>query len=170
MPPHAEGQDFNRDASEECGVGALMIEMEVRPVEVLLVEDNPGDVRLATEGLREGEILSQLSVVPDGQEANVFLHRQGRYADARRPDVIILDLNLPRMSGREVLAAIKSDHDLRRIPVVVLSASGNDGDVASSYELGANCYVIKPSGFEAFVHAVKAIEEFRCGVARLPSS
>ena len=146
-----------------------MIAAQARPAEVLLVEDNPGDVRLTIEGLREGEVHSLLSVVPDGKEAMDFLRRQGRYADARRPDVVLLDLNLPRMNGREVLAAIKSDQDLRRIPVVVLSTSSDEGDVAASYDLGASCYVIKPIGLDAFVHAVRSIEAFWCGVVRLPS-
>lgn len=138
------------------------------PVEILLVEDNPGDVRLTREALREGRMPTRLSVVGDGEEAPDFLHRRGRHAAAPRPDLILLDLNLPRMDGREVLAAIKSDDALRRIPVVVLTSSLAEPDVLASYQLSANCYVAKPVDYEQFIRVVRAIEEFWLTVARLP--
>ena len=141
---------------------------ESRPVEILLVEDNPGDVRLTAEGLREGKIRNNLRVVGDGVEAMAFLRHEGKYADAPRPDLILLDLNLPRKDGREVLAEIKSDDDLRRIPVVVLTTSSAEQDIVRSYDLAANCYVTKPLDFEAFVEVVKSIEEFWFSIVRLP--
>jgi two-component system, chemotaxis family, response regulator Rcp1 len=143
---------------------------ESRPVEILLVEDNPGDVRLTAEGLREGKIRNNLSVVGDGIEAMAFLHREGQYGDAPRPDLILLDLNLPRKDGREVLAEIKVDEDLRRIPVVILTTSSAEQDIVRTYDLAANCYVTKPLDFEAFVEVVKSIEEFWFSIVRLPPS
>ncbi len=140
-----------------------------RPVEILLVEDNPGDVRLTTEGLREGKIQNNLSVVGDGIDAIAFLRREGKFAAAPRPDLILLDLNLPRKDGREVLIEIKADEDLRSIPVVVLTTSSAEQDIISTYNLAANCYVTKPLDFEAFVGVVKSIEEFWFSIVRLPS-
>jgi CheY-like chemotaxis protein len=141
---------------------------ESRPVEILLVEDNPGDVRLTAEGLREGKIRNNLSVVGDGIEAMAFLRHEGKYSDAPRPDLILLDLNLPRKDGREVLAEIKADDELRRIPVVVLTTSSAEQDIVRTYDLAANCYVTKPLDFEAFVSVVKSIEEFWFSIVRLP--
>jgi CheY-like chemotaxis protein len=141
-----------------------------RPVEILLVEDNPGDVRLTREALREGQITNRLSVAPDGVEALAFLRRAGRYADAPRPDVILLDLNLPRMDGRELLAAIKADSQLRRIPVVILTTSSDERDVLRAYELHANCYITKPVDFEQFIGVVQAIESFWLTIVTLPGT
>jgi two-component system, chemotaxis family, response regulator Rcp1 len=136
---------------------------------ILLVEDNPGDVRLTREAFREGLYEKQLNVAPDGVEAMAYLRRQGEYADARRPDMILLDLNLPRKDGREVLAEIKGDTDLRRIPVVVLSTSRSEDDIARSYDLHANCYVTKPADFDEYVDTVRSIEDFWMRVVKLPS-
>jgi CheY-like chemotaxis protein len=142
--------------------------MSDQPIEILMVEDNPGDARLAIEALKEGHITNRLHVVNDGVEALAFVRRQGPYADAPRPDLILLDLNLPRMDGREVLAALKEDPQLRRIPVVVLTTSGSEDDVVNSYDLYANCYVIKPVDLEKFMEVVKTIEDFWLTVVRLP--
>jgi two-component system, chemotaxis family, response regulator Rcp1 len=140
----------------------------VRPIEILLVEDNLGDVRLAREALKEVKLLNRLFAVPDGEEAIAFLRREGRYADAVRPDLIFLDLNLPKKDGREVLAEIKSDPDLRRIPVVVLTSSGAEEDILKTYNLHANCYVAKPVDLERFITVVKSIEDFWVSIVRLP--
>ena len=140
-----------------------------RPVNILLVEDNPGDVRLTQEGLKESKVLNNLRVVGDGVEALAFLRRQGQYADAFRPDMILLDLNLPREDGREVLAEIKTDPDLKRIPVVVLTTSRAEEDILRSYDLHANCYITKPVDLEQFIKVVHAIEEFWVTIVTLPS-
>ncbi len=139
-----------------------------RPVEILLVEDNPGDVRLTQEALREGKIRNRLHRVGDGVEAMEFLHRQGKYADAPRPDVILLDLNLPRKDGREVLAEIKKDDTLRRIPVVVMTTSSAEQDILRAYDLHANCYVTKPVDFDQFIEVVRSIQDFWFTIVRLP--
>jgi two-component system, chemotaxis family, response regulator Rcp1 len=139
-----------------------------RDIEVLLVEDNPGDVRLIVEGLNEGTARHTLHVAHDGVEALEFLRHQGRFADSARPDLILLDLNLPRMDGRELLAEVKSDADLQTIPVVVLTTSGAAQDVLHSYQLHANCYVTKPVDLEQFLNVVKSIEEFWMSVVTLP--
>ena len=131
-----------------------------RPVNILLVEDNPGDVRLTQEALKECKVLNNLSVVGDGVDAMAFLRREGSYAEAARPDLVLLDLNLPRMDGREVLAAIKGDTSLRRIPVVVLTTSRAEQDILKAYDLHANCYVTKPVDLEQFITVVQSIEEF----------
>jgi chemotaxis family two-component system response regulator Rcp1 len=149
---------------------AMVSAIHGRPVEILLVEDNPGDVRLTQEALREGKIRNNLSVVSDGVEALAFLRREGRYADAAHPDVILLDLNLPRKDGREVLTEIKADSQLRRIPVVILTTSTNEQDVLRSYDLHANCYITKPVDFEQFIGVVQAIENFWLTVVTLPSA
>jgi chemotaxis family two-component system response regulator Rcp1 len=145
-------------------------ELSGQPVEFLLVEDSPGDVRLTREALREGKIRNNLSVVPDGVEALAFLRREGRYANAPRPDVILLDLNLPRMGGREVLAAIKEDSQLRRIPVVILTTSNDEQDILRAYDLHANCYITKPVDFEQFITVIRAIEGFWLTVVTLPEA
>ena len=139
-----------------------------RPIEILLVEDNPGDVRLTVEGLKEGKVHNNLHVAKDGVEALAFLRREGDYSDAVRPDLILLDLNLPRKDGREVLADIKADPDLKTIPVVVLTTSRAEQDVLHSYQLQANCYITKPVDLEQFIHVVKSIEEFWLTVVTLP--
>jgi len=141
-----------------------------RPAEVLLVEDNPGDVRLTEEALKEGRILNRLSVTPDGVEALAFLRREGPYSDAHQPDLILLDLNLPKKDGREVLAEIKSDDRLRKIPVVILTTSKAEEDIVKSYRLHANCYITKPVDFEQFIGVVQSIEDFWLCVVRLPTA
>ena len=139
-----------------------------RPVEILLVEDNAGDVRLAREGLRECKLLNNLSVASDGVKALAFLRREGEHAHAPRPDLIMLDLNLPRKDGREVLREIKEDEELRRIPVVVLTTSKAEEDILKSYSLHANCYVTKPLAIEQFITVVQAIETFWFTIVKLP--
>jgi chemotaxis family two-component system response regulator Rcp1 len=140
----------------------------VRPVDILLVEDNPGDVRLMREALRDGKLLNQLSTVADGQQAVAYLHRQGNYAQVSRPDLILLDLNLPRKDGREVLAEIKSDPDLRSIPVVVVTSSQAEEDILRSYNTHANCYVTKPVDLQKFVSVVRSVEDFWVSIVKLP--
>jgi two-component system, chemotaxis family, response regulator Rcp1 len=141
---------------------------ETRPIEILLVEDNPGDVVLTREALRDGKIHIHLDVVTDGEQALARLRRQGTFASAARPDLILLDLNLPRLSGREVLAAVKADEHLRRIPVVVLTSSQAEQDIVASYDLNANCYISKPVDLDQFIRVVKSIEEFWLTVVKLP--
>ncbi|MBL0313125.1 MAG: response regulator [Holophagaceae bacterium] len=145
-----------------------MTEQIGKPIEILLIEDNPGDVRLTQEALKEGKVRNVLSVVQDGVEAIAFLKRQGSYARARRPDLIVLDLNLPRKDGREVLAEIKEDQDLRRIPVVILTTSSAEQDIVRTYNLHANCYIIKPLDMDQFINVVKSIEDFWLTVVKLP--
>ncbi len=140
----------------------------VRPVEILLVEDNPGDVRLTKEALKEAKVLNRLTVVQDGVEALAFLRREGPYVNAARPHLILLDLNLPKKDGRAVLAEIKADDDLKRIPVVILTTSQAEQDVIKSYNLHANCYITKPVDLEQFIMVVKSIEEFWLGIVVLP--
>jgi CheY-like chemotaxis protein len=137
-------------------------------VEILLVEDNPGDARLAREGLSECKIRNNLHVVDDGVKAMAFLRRQGEYGRAPRPDLILLDLNLPRKDGREVLREVKEDQDLRMIPVVVLTTSKAEEDIMRSYSLHANCYVSKPLAFQQFLDVVRSIEDFWFTIVRLP--
>ena len=138
------------------------------PIEILLVEDNPGDVRLTREILTETKVRNNLHVVSDGVEAMDFLRRSGKHRDAIRPDLILLDLNLPKKDGRQVLAEIKEDEDLKRIPVVVLTTSKAEEDVVRSYDLHANCYIAKPVDLEQFIAVVKAIEGFWLTIVRLP--
>ena len=140
------------------------------PVEILLVEDNPGDVRLTREALKEGKVYNNLHWAKDGVEALEFLRREGKHAKAPRPDIILLDLNLPKKDGREVLEIIKSDDALRNIPVVVLTTSKAEEDVLRSYELHANCYVTKPVDLEKFIVVVKSIDRFWLTVVTLPPS
>ncbi|MEI7536128.1 MAG: response regulator [Comamonadaceae bacterium] len=139
-----------------------------RLIEILMVEDNPGDVRLTREAMKEGKISNRLSVVGDGVEALEFLRRQGRFAEAPRPDLILLDLNLPRKDGREVLAEVKSDPALRTIPVVVLTTSHADEDVIRAYNLHANCYITKPVDFNQFMKVVQQIDDFWVNLVTLP--
>ena len=138
------------------------------PVEILLVEDDPGDVVLTREALTGGKIHNNLHVVGDGVSAMAFLRRQPPHADALRPDLVLLDLNLPRKDGRDTLAEIKGDHDLRRIPVVILTTSGAEEDIVRSYDLHANAYVQKPLDLDQFLRAVRAIDDFYLTVVRLP--
>jgi CheY-like chemotaxis protein len=138
------------------------------PVEILLVEDNPGDVRLAREGLSECKIRNNLHVVDDGVKAMAFLRRRDEYAKAPRPDLVLLDLNLPRKDGREVLREVKEDEKLRTIPVVVLTTSKAEEDILKSYSLHANCYVTKPMGLQQFLDVVRSIEDFWFTIVKLP--
>ena len=140
----------------------------VRPAEVLLVEDNPGDARLTLEALKDGKVLNRVSVVPDGVEAMAFLRREGPYADVPRPNLILLDLNLPKKDGREVLAEIKADPALKRIPVVILTTSQAEEDIARTYDLHANCYVTKPVDLDKFLEVVRSIEDFWLAFVQLP--
>jgi CheY-like chemotaxis protein len=142
--------------------------LPVAPIQVLLVEDDPGDVLMTREAFQDYKIANELTVVSNGEDAVAFLRREGSFADAPTPDLVLLDLNLPRRDGREVLREIKSDPALRRIPVVVLTTSDAEEDVLSSYDLHANAYVRKPVDFEQFVAAVRAIDDFFISVVRLP--
>ena len=139
-----------------------------KPIEILLVEDNPGDARLAVEAMKEAKVRNQMHIVKDGVEAIRYLHNEGEYSKMPRPDLIFLDLNLPRMSGREVLTIIKEDPDLKAIPVVILTVSRDEEDILKSYEHHANCYVSKPLDLEAFIDVVKGIEHFWFTMVQLP--
>jgi CheY-like chemotaxis protein len=138
------------------------------PIEVLLVEDDPGDVLMTREAFTDNKVRNRLTVVSDGEEALAYLRREPRYADAVRPDLILLDLNLPRRDGREVLAEIKGDPALHQIPVVVLTTSQSDEDILRSYELHANAYVTKPVDFDRFIEVVRQIDDFFLTVVKLP--
>ena len=140
-----------------------------RSIEILLVEDNPGDARLAQEAIREAQMDNHLNWVMDGVEALTFLRKEGNHTQAPRPDLILLDLNLPRKDGREVLAEIKQDQHLKRIPVIVLTTSEAEDDISRAYRLKANCYISKPPQLDQLVHIIKSIEDFWFRVARLPS-
>ena len=139
-----------------------------QPADILLVEDNPGDVRLTKEALREGRVLNNLHVVADGTQAMSFLRQEAPYAEAPRPDLILLDLNLPKKSGREVLAEVKRDEELKRIPVAVLTTSKADEDVLRSYELHANCYIVKPVDMDQFLKVIRLLEDFWLSIVKLP--
>jgi two-component system, chemotaxis family, response regulator Rcp1 len=139
-----------------------------RPIEILLVEDNPGDVRLTIEALSTARVRNTLHVVEDGERALAFLHQEAPYANAPRPELILLDLNLPRKDGREVLAEIKQDPDLKRIPVVILTSSAAEQDILQSYNLHANCYITKPVDLEQFLSVVRSLEDFWLVVVKLP--
>jgi chemotaxis family two-component system response regulator Rcp1 len=141
-----------------------------QPVEILLVEDNPGDVRLTREAFKEGKLRNHLSVVGDGIEALAFLRREGPYAIAPRPDLILLDLNLPKKDGRDVLAEIKAEEALKRIPVVVLTTSNAEKDILRTHDLPASCYITKPVDFAEFITVVKLIEDFWFTIIKLPKS
>jgi CheY-like chemotaxis protein len=140
-----------------------------RPIEILLVEDNPGDVRLTREIFKAARIRNLIHTVEDGVEAMEYLRNQGKYADAAKPDLILLDLNLPRKDGREVLAEIKMDDELKRIPVVVLTISKAEEDILKTYSLHANCYITKPVDLDQFIKVVASIEDFWLSVVKLPS-
>ena len=145
-------------------------EVEAQPIEVLLVEDDPGDVQLTKEAFEEHKVRNKLNVVRDGEEALSYLRREGDFADAPRPDLILLDLNLPKYDGRQLLEKIKSDPDLSRIPVVVLTTSSAEEDILKSYKLHANAYVTKPVDLDQFMKAVRQIDEFFVQVVRLPGN
>jgi two-component system, chemotaxis family, response regulator Rcp1 len=142
--------------------------IDARPIEILLVEDNAADVRLTEEALREGKVRNRLSVARDGAEAMDFLRRLPPHEDAPRPDLVLLDLNLPRMDGREVLKELKADAELCTIPVVVLTTSSAEVDILKSYSLHANCYITKPVDLDQFVTVVKSIDDFWLSIVRLP--
>jgi chemotaxis family two-component system response regulator Rcp1 len=139
-----------------------------RPIEILLVEDSPSDTALTIEALEAGKVVNRLSHVEDGVEAMAYLRRQGKYKSATRPDLIMLDLNLPRKDGREVLSELKNDAALKIIPVIVLTTSRSEQDILRSYELCANCYIAKPVDFEHFINVVKSIENFWLSIVTLP--
>ena len=141
----------------------------MKPIEILLVEDNPGDVRLTREALSDQKLNNHLNVVTNGVEALAFLRGEGAFRHAPRPDLILLDLNLPLKDGREVLSEIKADDDLKRIPVVILTTSDDQQDILRSYDLHANCYITKPVDLNKFIRVVHAIEEFWFSIVRLPS-
>lgn len=142
--------------------------MAGKDVQILLVEDNPGDVRLTVEALRNAKVANELHVVEDGEAAIDYLRQQGSYAGAPRPDIVLLDLNLPRLDGRGVLADIKSDPKLASIPILVLTSSAAEEDIARSYELHANCFISKPVDFVEFVAAVQSLESFWLKIVKLP--
>ena len=144
--------------------------MNIMPVCILMVEDNEGDVLLTTEALREAKVVTDLHVVRDGVEAVDYLYRRGPYSAAPRPDLILLDLNLPRRDGRQVLAEIKEDPNLRHIPVVVLTSSSAEQDIVRAYDLHANCYIVKPVDLSSLIEVVKSIENFWLTVVKLPLS
>ena len=137
-------------------------------IEILLVEDSPGDIRLTQEAFKEGKLVNRLHVVQDGEAAMAFLRQEGAYAQTIRPDLILLDLNLPKKDGREVLAEIKADGALRRIPVVVLTTSRAEQDVLKVYDLHANCYITKPVDLDQFLKVVQSVEDFWLTIVRLP--
>ena len=139
-----------------------------KPVEILLIEDNPGDVRLATEALKVATVANNLNVTMDGEDAMAYLRKEGKYGQAVKPDIILLDLNLPILDGREVLAQIKQDPDLKKIPVLVLTISQNENDIRLCYNNHANCYITKPIDYNHFIKVVKSIEHFWFGIAQLP--
>ncbi len=141
---------------------------ESKPIEILLVEDNAGDARLAREALRDAKVRNNLTWLADGEEALAFLRRQGKYSNAPRPDLILLDLNLPRKDGREVLSEIKADDHFKRIPVVILTTSQAEEDILKAYHLNANCYIPKPVDLERFLTVVKTIEDFWLTIVKLP--
>ena len=145
-----------------------MIETDVRPIEILLIEDSPSDTELTVEALNEARVRNNLSITEDGVEAMEFLRRKGKYVGAPRPDLIMLDLNLPRKDGRQVLAEIKGDGDLRTIPIVVLTTSRAEQDVLRAYQLNANCYITKPVDFDQFIEVVRSIESFWLYIVTLP--
>lgn len=143
--------------------------MSDHEIQILLVEDNPGDARLTTEALKEAKVLNKLTHLADGVEALAFLRQQGKHKSAQRPDLILLDLNLPRKDGREVLAEIKADDRLKRIPVVILTTSQAEEDILRAYNLNANCYVSKPVDLDQFIKVVRTIKEFWLTIVKLPA-
>jgi two-component system, chemotaxis family, response regulator Rcp1 len=140
----------------------------LKPIDIFLIEDNPGDIRLTQEALKEGKILNNLTIAQDGVEALEMLRHGGKNRNPFHPDLILLDLNLPKMDGREVLAELKSDPDLQRIPVVILTTSSSEEDIINSYNLHANCYVTKPLDIDQFISRVKSIEDFWFTIVTLP--
>lgn len=139
-----------------------------KPIEILLVEDSLADIRLVKEALKDGKLYNSLNVVRDGMEAMAFLRKEGKYKAVSRPDLILLDLNLPKMDGREVLSEIKQDTDLKRIPVLILTSSQTDKDIIKSYNQHANCYITKPVDLDQFFEVIKSIESFWLSIVKLP--
>jgi two-component system, chemotaxis family, response regulator Rcp1 len=139
-----------------------------KPIDILLVEDNPGDIRLTLEAFKEGKCTNHIHVVKDGEEAMQFLRKQDRHADSPRPDLILLDLNLPKRDGRSILQEIKTDPDLKRIPVVILTTSKAEEDILRTYNLHANCYITKPVDIEEFITITRSIENFWLSIVKLP--
>jgi len=146
----------------------MVSEIAVHPIEILLVEDSPGDARLASEALQDAKVRNTLHWVDNGEEAMAFLRKEGKHARVPRPDLILLDLNLPGKDGREVLAEIKGDPDLKRIPVVILTVSKDEEDIMKTYNLHANCFITKPVDLYQFIKVVKSIEDFWLTVVKLP--
>ncbi len=146
----------------------MTTQLSGNPVKILLVEDNPGDIRLTKEALREGKVNNEMYIATDGLEALAFLNQEGQYADVPRPDVVLLDLNLPLMNGVEILAKIKADPHLKRIPVIVLTTSEDERDILKSYDLHANAYVTKPVDLERFIEIIGQIEGFWLTIVKLP--
>ena len=143
--------------------------LEARPIEILLVEDNPGDVRLTMEAFKEAKVRNHIRSVGDGEEALLFLRRKGKYTEVPRPDVILLDLNLPKKDGRAVLEEVKGDPVLKRIPIVILTSSQAEQDILHSYDLHANCYITKPLNVDEFMNVVKQVEQFWLTIVKLPT-
>src|SRR5271166_5283517 len=152
------------------GVHSMTTPPRGEPIEILLVEDSPDDAALTMDALRDGRVHNRVTVLEDGVEAMAYLRREGRYSQALRPDLILLDLNLPRKNGREVLAEVKQDPDLRRIPVVVMTSSDDEKDILAAYNLYVNCYVTKPVDLDQFIKVVKSIEHFWFSVVKLPAA
>jgi len=146
----------------------LRIKENIRPIEILLVDDNPGDIRLTQEALKESKVFNNLHIVEDGMEALEFLRKKGRFKNEITPDIILLDLNLPKRNGREVLTEIKNDDLLKKIPVVILTISRAEEDILKSYELHANCYITKPVDMNQFIKIVRSIENFWFSIVKLP--
>lgn len=146
----------------------MRIKEKIRPIEILLVDDNPGDIRLTQEALKESKVLNNIHIVEDGMEALEFLRKEGRFKNEITPDIILLDLNLPKRNGREVLTEIKNDELLKKIPVVILTISRAEEDILKSYELHANCYITKPVDMNQFIKIVRSIENFWFSIVRLP--
>ncbi len=146
----------------------MTYEAHGKPIDILMVEDNEGDARLALEAMRDSKIKNKIHHVGDGEEAMAFLRKEGKHKDAPRPDLVLLDLNLPRKNGQEVLAEIKADDNLKRIPVVILTVSSDEADIVKTYNLHANCYVTKPLDLTQFMTVVKSIEDFWLTIVKLP--
>ena len=144
--------------------------MNAKPIEILLVEDNPGDARLTVEGFKDAKVKNNITVVEDGMEALAYLHHEGAYANAVLPDLILLDLNMPKKDGREVLAELKADDKLKRIPVLVFTVSSADKDILAAYNLQANAFITKPIDLDEFITVVKSLEEFWLTIVKLPQS
>jgi len=147
----------------------MTVALNCRPIEILLVDDNPADIRLTQEAGRETKVFSNMHVVTNGLDAMAFLHHEGRFGDVPRPDLILLDLNMPGMDGREVLRRVKSDANLRRIPVVIVTSSKAEEDILRAYDLQASCYVTKPVDLDQFIKVVKNIENFWLTIVKLPA-